>query len=321
MIWVTWRQFRLQALAAAAAFVALAIVLGYTGPHLVHLYHASGIRACQATPNSDCGPLIDEFSSHYPLLHSLGALIILIPGIIGVFWGAPLLARELETGTHRLAWTQSVMRTRWLATKFVIIGTASVITAAAFSVIIALWSSPLDVVNGNRFTPGTFSQRGIVPIAYAAFAFALGVALGAIIRRMLAAMAATLGAFAATRFIVQQWIRPHYSAPHHITGPLFGADAVVKPGTWIVTSRAVNNAGHTIAVRRDTIRSLCQIPEGEFQRTQLQSCAQRLGIHRILTIQPPNRYWPFQTWETAIFIVLTAALTVLAFWWTQHRIR
>jgi hypothetical protein len=321
MIWVTWRQFRLQAIAAAVTFVALAIVLGYTGPHLVQLYHSSGIRQCQATPNSDCGPLIDEFSSHYPLLHSIGALIILIPGIIGVFWGAPLLARELETGTHRVAWTQSIMRTRWLGTKVTIIGAASILTAAAFSVLIALWSSPLDTVNGNRFSPGTFSQRGIVPLTYAAFAFALGVALGAIIRRLLAAMAATLGAYAATRFIIQQWIRPHYSAPQHIIGPVFGADAAVKPGTWIVTSRAVDRAGHTIAFRRDTLRSLCHIPEGEFQRTQLQACAQRLGIHSILTIQPPNRYWPFQIWEAAIFLILTAALTALAFWWTQHRIR
>ena len=106
MIWLTWRQFRVQAIVAAVAFVALGVVLGYTGPHLVHLYHSSGITACQATPNGDCGPLIDDFTSHYPLLHSLGALIILIPGVIGVFWGAPLLARELETGTHRVAWTQ-----------------------------------------------------------------------------------------------------------------------------------------------------------------------------------------------------------------------
>ena len=177
MIWLTWRQFRLQALTAVVAFLALGAVLGYTGPHVVHLYHASGIQACQAT-HGDCGPLIDNFTSHFVWWHGLGAFLIVIPALIGVFWGAPLLARELETGTHRLAWTQSVTRTRWLATKVIIIGVASIITAAAFSVIIALWLSPFDKVTGNRFSPGTFSQRGIVPIAYAVFAFALGVAAG-----------------------------------------------------------------------------------------------------------------------------------------------
>jgi ABC-2 family transporter protein len=320
MIWLTWRQFRVQAIVAALAFVALGVVLGYTGPHLVHLYHSSGITTCQATPNGDCGPLIDDFTSHYPLLHSLGALIILIPGVIGVFWGAPLLARELETGTHRVAWTQTVTRTRWLTTKVVLLGVASVVTTAAFSVIIALWSSPIDKVSGNRFSPGTFSQRGIVPLAYAAFAFALGVAAGAVIRRTLPAMAATLGGFAATRFVIQQWIRPHFATEQHLTGPLFGADSAVKPGTWIVSSRAVDRAGHTVAFRRDTLRSLCQLPQGEFQRSALQTCAQRLGIHSILTVQPANRYWPFQTWETAIFAALAAALIAFGFWWTRNRI-
>ena len=321
MIWLTWRQFRAQAIVAALAFVGLGLVLGYTGPHLVHLYHASGITTCQATPNGDCGPLIDDFTSHYPLLHSLGALIILIPGVIGVFWGAPLLARELETGTHRVAWTQSVTRTRWLTTKVVMLGVVSVVTTAAFSVIIALWSSPLDRVSGNRFSPGTFSQRGIVPLAYATFAFALGVAAGALIRRMLPAMAATLGGVAAVRFVIQQWIRPHFAAAQHLTGPLFGADAAVKSGTWIVTSRAVNAAGKTVAFRRDTLRSLCRLPEGEFQRSALQACAQRLGIHRILTVQPANRYWPFQIWETAVFVLLAAGLITFAFWWTLSRIK
>jgi hypothetical protein len=320
VIWLTWRQFRVQVLVAATAFVALGIVLGYTGPHLVHLYHSSGIISCQATPNSDCGPLIDDFTSHYPLLHSVGALIILIPGLIGVFWGAPLLARELETGTHRVAWTQSVTRTRWLTTKVVIVGVASVVTTAAFSAIIALWSSPLDTVSGNRFSPGTFSQRGIVPIAYAAFAFALGVAAGAVIRRMLPAMAATLGGFAATRFVIQQWVRPHFAAAQHLNGPVFGAGAAVKPGTWIVTSRAVDAAGRTIAFRRDTLRSLCRLPEGEFQRSALQTCAQRLGIHSVLTVQPPNRYWPFQVWETTIFVVLALGLIAFSFWWTRNRV-
>ena len=216
MIWLAWRQFRIQALTAVVAFLALGALLGYTGPHVVHLYHASGIQACQAS-HGDCGPLIDNFTSHYSWWHGLGAFIIIIPALIGVFWGAPLLARELETGTHRLAWTQSVTRTRWLATKVVIIGVASIITAAAFSVIIALWLSPFDKVAGNRFSPGTFSQRGIVPIAYAVFAFALGVAAGALIRRLLPAMVATLVGFAAVRLVVQQWVRPH--SRHHCTSP------------------------------------------------------------------------------------------------------
>ena len=330
MTWLAWRQFRLQALTAVACFVALGAVLAYTGPHLVHLYHASGIVQCQAS-HGDCSPLIDDFTSHYPLLHILDPLVLIIPGLLGVFWGAPLLARELETGTYRLAWTQSVTRTRWLATKVAMVGAASIIVTGAFSVIVASWSSPLDMASGNRFSAGTFSVRGIVPLGYAAFAFALGVAAGVVIRRLLPAMTATLFLFAAVRFSIQQWVRPHFATAIHVATPLFGARGLapgaaaatttaVHQNDWIVSAHAVNAAGHTVAVDRGTLRSICRLPEGEFSQSALQSCAQRLRLHSVLTIQPAHRYWPFQGWETAIFGVLAITLTLFSFWWIRQRI-
>ena len=320
MIWLTWRQFRVQVLVALGAFVALGAVLAYTGPHLVGLYHNSGIKECQAS-HGDCGPLVDSFTSHYPMWHGLGPIITVIPGLLGVFWGAPLLARELESGTYRLAWTQSVTRTRWLATKVVIVGTASVVTVAAFTVIISLWLSPIDKVTGNRFSPGAFSQHGVVPLAYAAFAFALGVALGAVIRRLLPAMAATLLGFAVVRLVIQQWVRQHFATPIHVTSTLFGgATTTVGQNAWVVSSRVVDRANHTVAIHRDSLRGACKLPEGEFSRDALRACAQRLGLHEILTVQPANRYWPFQTWETGIFAALALALTAFTFWWTRHRI-
>jgi hypothetical protein len=329
MTWLAWRQFRVQAFTAVVGLVALGAVLAYTGPHLVGLYRSSGIAQCQAS-HGDCGPLIDDFTSHYPLLHILDPLVLIIPGLVGVFWGAPLLARELETGTFRLAWTQSVTRTRWLATKVTLVGIASIVVTGAVSVMVALWSSPLDAASGNRFNPGTFSVRGIVPFGYAAFAFALGVAAGAAIRRLLPAMAATLFGFAAVRFSFQQWVRPHLATARHVTTPLFGAQhgapgaaagtPGVHPNDWVVSAHAVNAAGHTVAVDRDTLRSICGLPKGEFSQGALQSCGQRLRLHSVLTIQPANRYWPFQGWETAVFGVLAIALIVFGFWWTRQRI-
>jgi hypothetical protein len=322
MVWLTWRQWRNQALAALAAFVALACVLAYTGRHLVNLYHASGITACQKA-NGDCGPLIDAFTAHYPLLHSLGALIILIPAVLGAFWGAPLVARELEAHTSDVAWTQGVTRTRWLATKMIMIGLGAIATTAAFMLIVAAWSSPLDKVSGNRFSTGMFAQRGVAPLAYAAFAFALGVVIGAVARRVLPAMAATLLGFGGVRFAVQQWIRPHLAAPLHISAPIFGGGGpapTISSSAWIVTARTVDAAGRTVEVRRGLLRNSCNLPEGEFSRSALRACAQRLGIHEVLTVQPAHRYWPFQLWEAGIFAVLAAALVTVAFLWVRRRI-
>lgn len=104
-----------------------------------------------------------------------------MPGILGIFWGAPLLAREVETGTFRLAWTQSVTRTRWLAIKLAVIALTSMALAGLLALMLTWWASPIDTVNMNRFAPGVFDQRGIVAIGYAAFAFALGVTAGVLI--------------------------------------------------------------------------------------------------------------------------------------------
>ena len=105
MIWLTWRQFRAQAAAVAAIAVAFALVLAATGPRLADL----------ATTYRD---VFDHITANDRHLFYAGIVVIAVaPVIIGVFWGAPLVARELEAGTHRLAWTQSVTRTRWLAIK------------------------------------------------------------------------------------------------------------------------------------------------------------------------------------------------------------
>ena len=136
------------------------------------------------------------------------------PALVGVFWGAPLLARELETGTFRLVWTQSVTRRRWLAVKLGLVGGASVAVAGLLGWVVTWWSVPVDRVNLDRFSsPLIFSERGLVPLGYAAFAFALGVVLGLLLRRTVPAMAATLAVFVGARLAVTQWLRPHLMAP------------------------------------------------------------------------------------------------------------
>jgi hypothetical protein len=89
--------------------------------------------------------------------------------------GAPLVAREFETGTYRLAWTQTT-RTRWIAIKLAAIGLAGVVLTAILSLIVTWWSGPLDAVTMTPYS--SFDQRDLVPLGYAAFAFVIGVAAG-----------------------------------------------------------------------------------------------------------------------------------------------
>ncbi len=228
MIWLTWRQFRAQAVAAITAVAALAILLAATGPHLASLYAASGIPRCHS---SSCGQLADAFltgpvsSGVFPIAYVLGiACVLLSPVIIGIFWGAPLISREIEAGTLRLAWTQTVSRARWLTTKLALTGLAALVVAGGFSLMVSWWAAPIGraarLANGilSPFALGpfelvSFDSHGITPLGYAAFAFTLGTAAGLLVRRVVPAMAVTLAIFIAVQIFVPHSIRPHLLPP------------------------------------------------------------------------------------------------------------
>jgi hypothetical protein len=224
MTWLTWRHFRVQAFSAAAALAAFAILLAATGPHLASLYAASGLSGCHG---GSCQNLAGGFTfevtagGYQPLYLISLALIALAPAVIGIFWGAPLIARELETGTSALAWNQSVTRTRWLAVKLTVIGLTAMAVTGGLSLMQAWWAAPLGRAAGQgapaspltqgRFTQLIFATHGITPLGYAVFAFALGVTAGALIRRTIPAMAVTLAVFAALQVAMPLWIRPHFA--------------------------------------------------------------------------------------------------------------
>jgi hypothetical protein len=345
MMWLTWRQFRVQALATAAFLAVIAAVLAATASHLVHLYTASGIATCGVVGN--CGPLTSSFLHQlendpaYSVLYYLGiGLLFVVPAVIGVFWGAPLITREIETGTYRLAWNQSVTRTRWLTVKLGVVGLAAIGTAGLLSLLVTWWSGPVQRVAplvqagaGNlvdRFSPVLFGARGIAPVGYAAFAFALGVTAGVLIRRTVPAMAATLAAFAGIQVAFPLWIRPHLITPVHsstaltageISGFGIGSDGRVSvfgvanhPGAWVLSTRTTNAAGHLFT---GPAPHACLNPSGSFPACQ----SAIVGLHlRLLTsYQPASRYWTFQWYETGIFLAAALLLAGLCFWRIRRR--
>jgi hypothetical protein len=346
MMWLTWRQFRAQAIAGAAALAVLAIVLAITGLRLAHLFDSSGVATCQV--HGDCGSLVSAFSrqvqaSGYKVLFNLTiALLLVTPALIGIFWGAPLVTREIEAGTFRLAWNQSVTRVRWMAVKLGLIGLASIATAGLLTLMVSWWASPIDRAgalpagrNGttglNRFVPVLFDARGIVPIGYAAFAFALGITAGVLVRRTVPAMAITLAVFAAVQIVMPLWIRPHLLiAPVHATsafnpanltefstsnnGRMTVAAAVNLPGAWVLANQTLTPAGHVFTgpapaacLRNAPTMNACQDALG------------RLGLRQYVTYQPAGRYWAFQGYETGIFVVLALGLAAGCVWRVRRR--
>jgi hypothetical protein len=249
VIWLAWRQFRVPALIAAGILGVLAVVFAITGPGIAHIYNAT-VATCAA--HGDCGSVQANFLGKDRLLQTTSVVVVILPALLGIFWGAPLIARELETGTYRLALTQSVTRSRWIATKFCLVGLASMVTAGLFSLMVTWWSSPFDRLRDSPFS--SFDHRDIVPIGYAAFAFALGVVLGVLIRRVLPAMATTLVVFIAVRLAFTNWIRQRFATPLHLTipfqapGPGFngGQGMPSNPGDWVISEQTINSSGKVI---------------------------------------------------------------------------
>jgi hypothetical protein len=173
MTWLVWRQHRNQAYLAAAALAAFAVLLLVTGWQMASTYH-SALTSCAASHT--CGNLNTLTLGTPPVLLLLVMLTLVVPCLLGVFWGGPLVARELETGTSQFAWTQSITRRRWLTVKAGWALLAAAAWGGAISALVTWWSSAVNALNHQNFQPGQFDIQGIVPVGYAVFAVALGIA-------------------------------------------------------------------------------------------------------------------------------------------------
>ncbi|NBE96917.1 transporter [Nonomuraea sp. KC401] len=340
MIWLTWRQFRTQAATVAAALVVVAAILAITGPHL------TGLSSGEANPFLTRVTATDGI-----LYYGSAVLVYLLPAVIGIFWGAPLVTRELELGTHRLVWNQTISRTRWLATKLAIVGLAAIAASGLLSLAVSWWAGPIDAAADasggdpfpSRVSPLVFGARGIVPIGYAAFAFVLGVTIGLLLRRTVAAMAITLALFAAVQLAVPFTVRSHIIPAAQQTVTIdrtnvesFRADNSGQPqeltvaspsGAWVLSNETIDATGHAVAVLPVWMADCMPPPPGQ-GRSQpnapaAQACFAKLadlGYRQRLTYQPADRFWVLQGAETTLFLVLSALLAALCFWWTRHRL-
>ncbi len=342
MIRLSLLQFRGQAITAAATLAAFAILLAATGPHLASLYATSGINGCHP---ASCGDLAGTFLQQlndartYSVLDILGIMIILVtPAVIGLFWGAPLIAHELETGTCDLAWSQSITRTRWLAVKLTVGGLAAIAVTEGLSLMQAWWAAPIGRAVGHlgtthpgagvgewlalgRFSPLVFATHGITPLGYAAFAFALGVTAGALIRRTVPAMAVTLAIFAAIQIAMPLWIRPYVFPARHTVVSVTSLDSLRpdslpgQPGAWLLSSETVNAAGQPVYAAP----AACPPPpvtkelSGDNGEGTYLDCLASHGIREAFGYQPAGRYWPFQWTETAIYFALALGMAGYCF--------
>ncbi|MCL1871527.1 MAG: ABC transporter permease subunit [Promicromonosporaceae bacterium] len=331
MIWTTWRQLRTQAWVTAVALGALGVALLVSGLSLARSYSSLGLATC----GHSCSQAVAAFQAaagtglNGVLQTFAGLIVIVVPPLLGVFWGAPLVARELEAGTHRVAWTQSVTRDRWLATKLAVVGASAAGAAGLLSWAVTAWAHHVDTIDAERVAPSVFAARGVVPVAYALFAFVLGVTLGLMIRRTVPAMAATLGIYAALLFTMTQWVRRVLVAPVTLTRALdvehLGGIGIVPGGTmtidantddlhgWVLSSRVLLPGGQLF---HPAVSSTQCGPD-----TSIDACRQWLTSQHLVQqvlYQPESRFWTLQWHEAGIFAALAVLLAAFCFWWVRR---
>jgi ABC-type transport system involved in multi-copper enzyme maturation permease subunit len=344
MIRFAWTRFRTQALVGAGVLAIVGVVLLVTGIQLNHAYYAA-VAVCKQQGN--CAHMFTYTFPSQGYLNagnSLAAAGLAVPGLIGMFWGAPLAAREFETGTFRLAWTQGITRTRWLAAKLAIAGAAAIAAGELFTLMVHWWASPIHKANPGytEFTSGSF-HTGIAPVGYAAFAFALGVSAGLLIRHTLPAMAVTIAIFTAVIIVFPSWVRPHLIPPVQTTSTLSLASienmpgvgafnghlslvpgsAAAPPGAWVISSSQLTTPDGRASSSEPAgpCGPPSPAPAGPPSPAAAQACndyIESLHLRQTVTYQPASRYWAFQWVETAVYLAVALALAGFCFWWINR---
>ncbi|MEU7773457.1 transporter [Micromonospora taraxaci] len=321
MIWLTWRQHRKQAFYTLLGLAALAALLVPIGITMRHTFADLGLADCAAqlaradvalTAREACDAGFQRFGDRYDSLNLVAVLLITLPVLVGLFWGAPLVAREVEQGTHRFVWTQGVGRTRWALMKFGLVGAGALVLATVYGLGVSWWVDPLNkAAHEGRLGMIVFDLQGIAPIGYTVFAVALGVFAGTVWKRMLPAMGITLAGYIGVRAAVELLARPHYQPARTQTFPIMGdGPPVVSRGDWILTQGIRNSDGTLVA---ENMRIQCPTggkgPDGRV-------CGAELGLdsgaYNWQLYQPADRFWLFQGIETGIFVALALLLLYLA---------
>jgi hypothetical protein len=320
MFWASWRLQRTETLIAAGILALIAALLVPTGLNMASAYHHDGLSACLGqNPSDACDQAIHGFAARFDGLKNLLAWFTLIPGVIGVLFAAPFIL-ELENGTTRLAWTQSITRRRWITNKLAIIVGAALLAAVVMTLLMAWWHAPLVRLDG-RMENSIYDAEGLVPIGYTLFALGLALAVGVVWRRTVPAVIVGFVGYFAVRIFFDTWLRQRIVSPVSATWldqPLRGARGAGPnlDHAWVISQQPSDKLGHALSLTA----SPCVRSIGSHSKAISGNClAQHGGGYMHAVYEPASRFWTLQGVETGIFAGAALAMILFAAWWTHQR--
>jgi ABC-type transport system involved in multi-copper enzyme maturation permease subunit len=328
MVRVTWLLHRteLVGLLVLAVGCALAMILSQDSTHAAYAsYVANG---CVANPlHLPCGTIANGLVNDTDSFSAVVIALHVLPVVIGLFIGAPLLAREIESGTYRFTWTQEVGRARFVLTTFVMLATVVTAVACLLGLLLGWYGHPFEVIGvESQWQSGLFDTTVFMLGAWTLFALALGSFLGALIGRTVAAMAATttvVGGLLIVSFLnlVHSLLSVGAIATSKITpngtggipiGALNDRDYLSgpAPGSWLVRGWITGPNRHVLSTTAayNVLGRAYNATEKNFASNAV---TRWLSIHHFtywVSYQPASRYWAFQAVAGVILIGLAALL-------------
>jgi hypothetical protein len=269
-------------------------------------YHHDGLGSCLlASEGSVCGQKLAAFQQRFHTIISLADWFTLVPGLIGVLFATPFIL-DLEHGTYRLSWTQSITRGKWLLGKLGLPALACVIASGALILLVTWWRSPAVHING-RLDTGTYDSEGSVVVGYTLFALALALAVGAVWRRAAASLAVAFVGYFVMRLVVDLELRNHLVTPLKATWKGLAQPHFLNNALILNMSAAIHRASHALG--------------GGFLGGKTQLAAPGAGANATFhaTYIPARDFWPMQLHETGLYLGIAVILIAFAAWWTHQQ--
>ena len=324
MAWVTWRQHRFTLAGVAGLLGALATYLLLTGLRVHHAYAA--VAACRPAGSLACSNALGDFDNAYwSTAEAVAVLLQMVPALIGAFAVAPVLARELETGTFRYAWTQGFGRARWTLAKLVPLAVTVAGAAGAFSVLFSWYFAPFaDQGLQTRLpplAPLVFDLHGVAFAAWTLAACSIGALASMLIRRVVPAIAATMAAWAGLALAAGLFLRQHYLTP------LVAHQPNLPGSAWIISSWYTGRNGKPLSqaavsqfLQGYHPAAATQVGPNSFQTTvDPVGYITQHGYMYWVSYQPASRFWPFQWIEGGYLLGLSVLLIAATIWLVRHR--
>ena len=333
MIWLSFRRHRTNLIVALVLTVALCGWMAL----VAHWFDTAPVMAFR-----EPGGAIESYRNFYQgstifrLPYQADAIefcLLAFPCLLGVLFGVPLVAGELDDHTNRLAWTQRISRTRWLSTKWWVVGLPVIVLTVIVALVAQWWfhhvltqgpGSFLESLmsgGGGRMEPDQFSVTGLVPVACTVFAFSLGTAIGALVRRVSWSIVGTLVVYAVVSLVMVTTIRPVLApqtfVPFTLNGDGTSALAVPSVGgpPWYIGEgyRFVPGSHHPAGSTAARVGLQCSKENPDLESGYAR-CLMSHHVQEGQFFQPATNYWVIQWRESMIYVIASALLFALGLW-------